>query len=42
MLAWRRTLALTLMRQQRFAYVPDAWSYLSAHTEEALRWLVGT
>ena len=41
MLAWLCNLALTLIRQQRFAYVPDAWSYLAAHTEEALRWLVG-
>lgn len=40
-LAWARNLALTLMRQQQFAYVPDAWSYLSAHADEALRWLVG-
>jgi predicted transposase YbfD/YdcC len=40
-LAWARNLALTLMRQQQFAYVPDAWSYLSAHGDEALRWLIG-
>jgi hypothetical protein len=41
MLAWLRNLALTLIRQQRFAYVPDAWSYLAAHAEEARLWLVG-
>jgi uncharacterized iron-regulated protein len=41
MLAWLRNLALTLIRQQRFAFVPDAWSYLAAHREEALLWLIG-
>jgi predicted transposase YbfD/YdcC len=41
MLAWLRNLALTLIRQQRFAFVPDAWSYLAAHAEEARLWLVG-
>jgi predicted transposase YbfD/YdcC len=40
-LAWARNLALTLMRHYGFAYVPDAWSYLSAHADEALHWLVG-
>jgi hypothetical protein len=41
MLAWLRNLALTLIRQQRFASVPDAWSSLAAHAEEARLWLVG-
>jgi hypothetical protein len=41
MLAWLRNLALTLIWQQRFPYVPDAWSYLAAHAEEARLWLVG-
>ena len=39
MLAWARNLALTLIRQHAFPYVPDAWSYLSAHTEDAVLWL---
>ena len=42
MLAWFRNLALTLIRRHDFAYVPDAWSYLSANPDEALEWLVGT
>lgn len=41
MLAWARNLALTLIRHAGFAYVPDAWRYLSAHSDVALHWLVG-
>lgn len=42
MLAELRNLALTLLRQQQPGmFVPDVWSYLSAHPPVALFWLVG-
>jgi hypothetical protein len=38
---WLCHLAFTLIRQQQFAYVSNAWSYLVTHAEEARIWLVG-
>ena len=38
-LAWARNLAISLIRQHGFKYLPDGWRFASAHPQVVLRWL---
>lgn len=40
-LAWARNLAMSLIRQHRFKYIPDGWRFASAHPQTVLGWLTG-
>lgn len=41
MLAWARNMAITILRQHRFRFVPDGWRFASANLGLVLLWLTG-
>jgi hypothetical protein len=38
-LAWARNTAISLLRKERFRYIPDGWRYGSAHPQALLTWI---